>query len=104
MEAKLLDIKPLKNGGWLVTVEISTFVWRRLRFVTTARQFFTNDNYLNYRTDWYNADDAIQIVDPLRQELCRVTQAYDEDKKRQQRLLSLDIQVISEGEKRIPIK
>ena len=104
MEAKLLDIQPLKNGGWLLSVEIEQFVWRRLRFVKTQDQFFTDEADLNYSTYWYYAGSAERVKDPLEQELCRVTYEYSQDEERKQRLFNLDTQVISHGDKRTPIK
>ena len=103
MEAKLLDIQPLKNGGWLLTAAISRFVWRKFRFVTTEEQFFTNHKELDYGAGWYYADTAIRVTD-LDRELCRITYEHAQDEERKQRLFSLDTQVISNGDKRTPIK
>jgi len=104
MEAKLLDIKPLKNGGWLISVEITQFIWRKFRSVTTQGQFFTTEQKLDYSVWWYNANSAERIKDPLEEELCRITYEYAIDEARKQHLFNLDMQVISNGEKRIPIE
>lgn len=104
MDAKLTDIQKLKSGGWLISVDIIQFEWLKLRFTTTQAQFFTEDYELNYATDWFDAKTGLDVDSTLERELCRVTNDWEINEDARNRLLNLDVQVISDGDKRKPIE
>lgn len=104
---KILDMQPLRNSGWIMQVEIKRLCLWPLRIEASREQFFTYHPIIDYEyNDWYYADDGLQIdaSSMLGHRLTNVAYTWFQAEQARKRVHDLDMQVVSRGNKRIPIR